>query len=155
MDAATAGDEWSRCRHHLWLQLLLPLSLIPFYSLCLRWIWNDRAAFSIIDGGRQVFETAERSGSAANGGCEAGYNATHWVCLWGYFWCWCPMTASTQGGGGSSYWPSLYSGCGESYTLSDICNKTINQRRWGRGVLNLICRGDGTASLRAIPLAGQ
>jgi len=65
MDAVTAGDLWWRCRHHLRLQLPLPLSLIPFCSLGLQWIWNDRAGFWNRDTGRQVFQTAERSGSVA------------------------------------------------------------------------------------------
>jgi len=37
---------------------------------------NDRAGFCIRDGGRQVFETAKRSGSDSNAECGAGYNAT-------------------------------------------------------------------------------
>ena len=76
MDAATAGDHRSRYRHCLQLQLPLPLSLIPFCSSRSQWICNDRAGFWIMDGSRQVFKTVERSGSASNAGCGAGYNAT-------------------------------------------------------------------------------
>jgi hypothetical protein len=76
MDAATARDHLSWCRQRLWLQLPLSLSLILFGSSCSQWICNDRAGFWIRDGGRQVFKTAGRSGSARNAGCGAGYNAT-------------------------------------------------------------------------------
>jgi len=68
MDAATAADHRSRCRHRMRLQFPLPVFLIPFCSLRLRLIGNDRAGFWIRDGGRQVFKTAERSGSASNAG---------------------------------------------------------------------------------------
>jgi len=54
MDVATTGDHWSRCRHHLQLQLPLPLSLIHFSSSHSEWICNDRAGFWTRDGGRQV-----------------------------------------------------------------------------------------------------
>jgi hypothetical protein len=62
-----------RFRHRLQLQLPQPLSLISFCSSRSQWIGNGRADFSIRDGGRLVFKTAERSGSASNAGCEAGY----------------------------------------------------------------------------------
>ena len=51
----------------------LPLSLICFCSSRLQWICNDRIGIWIRDGGRQVFKTAEKSGSASNAGCGAGY----------------------------------------------------------------------------------
>ena len=35
----------------------------------------------IVCGGRQVFETAESSGSASNAECGAGFIATEWVGL--------------------------------------------------------------------------
>jgi len=149
MNAATAGDHWSRCRHRLCLQLPLPLSLIHFCSLCLQWISNDRAGFWIRDGGRQVFKTIERSGSSSNAGCGAGYNATRWVCLWGSAGCWCVTTACTWRGGWSNYWPTLCSGRG------DICNARIVQQRWRGGVLTLNCRGYRTPSLWGIPLASR
>jgi len=81
MDAAAAGDDCSRCSHRLQLQWPLPVSLIPFCSLRLQWTCDNRAGFWIRDGGRQGFITAERSGSASNDGCGAGYNATLWHCL--------------------------------------------------------------------------
>jgi hypothetical protein len=71
MNAATAGDHRSSCRHHLWVQLSLPLSLTPFYTSHSQWICKDRTGFWIRDGGRQVFVTAERSGSTTNAGCRA------------------------------------------------------------------------------------
>jgi len=76
MDASTAGDHLLRCRHRLQLQLPRPLSLIPFFNSRSQLIWNGHAGFWIGDGGRQVFKTTERSGSASNAGCEAGYNVT-------------------------------------------------------------------------------
>jgi len=147
MDGATAGDHRSRSRHCLRLQLPLPRSLIPFCNTRSQWICNDRPGFWITDGGRQVLKTAERSGSARNAGCRAGYNATHWFCLWGSAGCWCVMTACTRRGGWSNYWPSMCCRWG------DICNARIVQRRWGSGVLTLDCRGYGTPSFRGIPLA--
>jgi len=140
MDVATAVDYWSGCRHRLRLQLPLPLSLNPFWSLHLQWICNDRAGFWIRDVGRQVFKTAERSGSASNVGCRAGDNAKRWFCLWGSAGCWCVTTACTWRGDWSNYWPSLCSGRG------DICNARLDQQRWGGGVLTLDCRGYGTPS---------
>jgi len=147
MDAVTAGDHWSRCRHRLRLQLPLPLSLIPRCSSRSQWICNDRAGFWIRDEGRQVFKTTERSGSASYAGCRAGFNATRWFCLWGSTGCWCVTTACTQRGGWSNYWPLLCSRQG------DICTTRIVQRRLGGDVLTLDCRGYGTPSLRGIPLA--
>jgi len=147
MDAATAGDRWPRCRHHLHLQFPLPLSLIHFCSSRSQWICNDRAGFSIRDGGRQNFKTTERSGSASNARCGAGYNATCGVCLRGSAGCWCVTTDCTRHGGWSIYWLSLCRGRG------DICNGRIAQRRWGAGVLTLGCRGYGTPSLGGIHLA--
>ena len=81
MDAVTAGDHWSRRGPHLSLQLPLPLSLICFGSLNSQWICNDRTDFCVGHGGWQVFKTAERSGSAINAGCGAGYIVTSWVCF--------------------------------------------------------------------------
>jgi len=153
MDAATAGHHWSRCRHRLRLQLPLPLSQIFFCSLRSQWICNDCASFWIGDGGRQVIKTAERSGSACNAGCGAGYNTTCWVCLWRYSECWCSKTACTRCGGWNIHWQSLFSGRGGSHALSHICNGWIVQRRWGGGVLTLDGRGYRTPSLRGIPLA--
>jgi len=155
MDAATARDHWLRCRHPLQLQLPLPLSLVLFGSLRWQWICNDHAGFSIRDGGWQVFKTAERSGCASFAGCGDGYNATHWIGLYGSTASWCVTTACTRRGCWSNRWPSLCSGWGGSYTLGDICNARIVQRRWGGGVLTLDCRGYGTLSLRGIPLAGR
>jgi len=149
MDAATAGDHWSRCRLRLRFQLPLPLSLNLLSSLRSEWICNHRAGFCIRDGGRQVFKTSERSGSDNNAGCGAGYNAT----CWGSSGCWCATTACTQRGGWSICWPSLCRGRGRIHALIDICNARIVQGRWGGGVLILDCRGYGTLSLRGIPLA--
>jgi len=151
MDAATAGDHWSRCRHLLRWRLPLPRSGIRFGSSRLEWICNDHAGFCIRDGGRQVLKSAERSGSDSNSGYGAGYNATQW----GPSRCWCPTTACTRRGGWSIYWPSLCSGRGGSHGLSDICKARIVQQRWGGGVLALDCRGYRTPSLRGIPLASQ
>jgi len=72
LDTTTAGDHHSRCRHCWWLQLPLHLSLISFWSSHLQWICTDHAGFLIRDGGRQVFKTAERSGSVSNARCRAG-----------------------------------------------------------------------------------
>jgi len=155
MDAATARDHWLRCRHRLWLQLPLPLSLILFGSSRSQWICNDCAGFWIRDGGRQVVKTTERSGSASNAGCWAGYNATHCVCLYGSAGRWCVTTTCTRHGGWSNYWPSVCSGRGGSHALSDICNARIVQQSWGGGVLTLDCRGYETPSLRGIPFASQ
>jgi len=167
MDAVTAGHHWSRCRHCLRLQLPLPLSLILFSSSHSQWICNDRAGFWIRDGGRQVFKTAQRGGSASNAGWAAGFNVTHWVCLYSYAGSWCVMnacnlrggrsvtTAYTRRGSWHNYWPSLCSGPGRSHALSDISNARIVQRKWGGGVLTLDCRGYGTPSWRGIPLASQ
>jgi len=155
MDAATAGDNWSRCRHCLRLQLPLPLSLIPFCSSHSQWICNGHAGFSIRDAGRQVFRTAERSGSASIGGGEAEYNATPWVCLWGSSGCWCAMTLCTRHAVWCNHWLSLSSGWGGSHALSDNCHARIVQLRWGGGVLTRDCRGYGTLSLRGIPLASR
>ena len=93
MDAASAGDQWSRCRHPLRVQLPMPLSLIAYCSSCSQWICNDCAGFWIRDGGRQVIKTAGRSGRASNAWCGAGYNAAHWVCLCGSSGCWYAPTA--------------------------------------------------------------
>jgi len=153
MNAATAGDHWLRCRHRLRLQIPLPLSLIRFGSSRSQWICNDRAGVWIRDGGRQVFKTAERSGSESNAGCGAGYNNTRWVSLYSSAGSWCVTSACTWCGGWNNYWPSLCSGRGGSHTLSDICNARIVQPRWGGGVLTVDCRGYGTPSLRGIPLA--
>jgi len=155
MDAATAGDNWSRCRHRLGLQLPLPLSLIRFGRLCLQWIGNDLAGFWIGDGGSQVFKTAERSGIDSNAGSRAGYNATYCVCLWRSSGCWCATTVCTQCGSWRIFWLSLCSRQGGSHALSDICNPRIVQRRWGGGVLTLDCRGYWTPSLRGIPLTSR
>jgi len=76
-----------------------------------------------------------------------------WFFLWGFCGCWCATTACTQHGCSSIYWLSLCSRQGGSHTLSDICNATIVQWRYGGGVLTLDCRGYGTPSLREIPLA--
>jgi len=149
MDAATAGDHRSRRRQHLRLQLPLPLSLIPVCSSWLQWICNDRAHFWIMDRGRQLVKTAERSGGASNAGCGVGYNATRWVCLWRSAGRWCVTTACIWRGGWRNYWPSLCSGRG------DICNARIVQWRWGGGVLTLDCRGYETPCLRGIPLASR
>jgi len=149
MHAATAGDPWSRCRHRLHLQLPLPLSLIPSCSSCSQWICNDRAGFWSRDGGRQVFRTAERSGTASNAGCRAGYNTTRWFCLWCSAGCWCVTTAWARRGGRSNYCPSLCRGWG------DIGNLRTVQPRWGGGFLTLDWRGYRTPSVRGIPLASR
>jgi len=143
------------CRHRLWLQLPLPLSLILFSSLQSQWICNEHAGFWIWDGGMQVSKTAERSGSDRNAGCGARYNVMSWVCLWGCSGCWCDTTACTQNGGWSIHWLSLCSGQGGRHTLSDICNRWIVQWRWGGGVLTLDCRHYRIPSLRGIPLASR
>ena len=155
MDAATAGDNPSTCRHCLQLQLPLPLSLIPCWSLRSQWIWNDRVGFWIGDWGRQVFKTAERSESASNARRGAGYNVTRWVCLCDSAACWCVTTACTRSGCWSKYWLSLCSGLGGRDPLGDICNTRIVQVRWGGGVLAFHCRGYRTPSLRGIPLASR
>jgi len=155
MDAATDRDHWSRCRHHLRLQFPLPLSLILFGSLRSQWIRNDRVGFWIWDGGRQVFKTTERNGSASNARCCTGYNATRWVCLYGSAGNWCVTTTCTWCGGWSNYSLSLCSGRGGSHVLGDICNARSFQRRWGGGVVTLDCRGYETPSLRGIPLASR
>jgi len=153
MDATTAGDHLSRCRHCLQLRLPLPLSLIPFYSSGSQLIGNDREGFWIRDGGRQVFKRAERSGSTSNAGCRAGYNVIRWVCLCDSAGRWCVTTACSRCGSWSIYWPSLCCGRSENHALSDIYNMRIVQRTWGGGVLTLDCRGYGTPSLRRIRLA--
>jgi len=155
MDSATAGDHWWRCRHHLRLQLPLPLSLIPFCSSRSQWICHGRTGFWIQDGGRQVFKTTERSGSASNAGCEAGYNWMHWVCLWGSSRCWCATIACTRHGGCCNHWPSLCSGRGYCHALNHICHARVVRRRWGGRVLTRDHRGYGTPSLRRIPLASR
>ena len=103
MVAATTGDRSSRCKHCLRLELPLPLSLIPFSTSRCQWIRNDRASFWITDGSRPDLVTAERSGSARNAGCRAGYNAMHSVpncdSPGGQY----PTTACTQSGGWSNY----------------------------------------------------
>jgi len=91
MDVATAGDHWSRCRHHLWLQLPLPLSVILFSSSHSQWIWNDGVGFWIWHRGRQDSKTAGRGGTDNNAGCGAGYNAT----CWDSSRCWCVTPAGT------------------------------------------------------------
>jgi len=96
MDAETARDLRLRCKLHLQLQIPLPLSLIPFRSLCLQWSCNCCTGFWIRDGGRQVFKTAERNGSASNPGSGAECNVTPWVCLWCSSRGWCPTTACTR-----------------------------------------------------------
>jgi hypothetical protein len=63
------------CGHRLQLQLPLPLSLKPFCSLDMQWIYNGRARSQISDGGKQVVKTSGWSVSASNAGCEAGDNA--------------------------------------------------------------------------------
>jgi len=126
---------------------------ISFCSSRWQWICNDRAGFCIRDVGRQVVRTAGRSGSASNAGFGAAYNATRWVCLCSSAGCWCVTTPCTQRGGWDNEWLSPCSGPGGNYALSDICNATIVQRRWGGVVLTLDCRGYGTPSLRGIPLA--
>jgi len=110
---------------------------------------NNRVSFWIRDGGRQVFKTTERSGSASNAGCGAGYNAEHSVSLWGSAGWWSVMTACSHRGGWNNCWPSLCSGRG------DIWNMRIVQQIWGGGVLSLDCRGYGTPSFRGISLASR
>jgi hypothetical protein len=66
MDAATAGDYRPRCRHRMLWQLPLPQSLIPLYSSVSKWICNHPAGFCMMDGGRLVFKTTDKSGSASN-----------------------------------------------------------------------------------------
>jgi len=155
MDDATAGDHWSRCRHHLRLQLLLPLFLSSCCCSRSQWICNARAGFWIRDGGRQVFKTAERSESASNAGCGAGYNAMRCVWLCDSAGSWCVTTACIWRGGWSNYWPSLCTAQGGSHVLCNICNARIVQRRWGGGVLTLDFRGYGMSSLRGIPLTSR
>ena len=75
MDPATAGDDWSRCSHPLWLRLTLSLAVIPFGSLRSQLICNDRTGLWMRDRGRKVVKTAESSGSASNAGHGAEYNA--------------------------------------------------------------------------------
>ena len=125
MDAATAGDHWRRCRPCLQLQLPLSLYLILDSSLHSEWICNDRVGCWIRGAGRQVFKTAERSGSDSNAWSGAGYNAT----CWGSSGCWCATTACTWHGGWSIYRLSLCSGQGESHTFNDICKARIVQWR--------------------------
>jgi len=155
MDAATAADHWSRCRHRLRLQLPLPLSLIRFCSTRLQWICHDCTAFWIRDGGREVFKMPERSGSASNAGCRAAYNVMCWVCLWGSSRCCCATTACTQHSGWSIYWQSLCSRWGGSYALSGIWNTRIVYQRWGGGVWVLDSWVYETPSLREITLTSQ
>jgi len=155
MDAANATAYWSRCRHHLQLQLLLPLSLIPFCSSHLQWICNNHVDFWIRDEGGQVFKTAGRGGSVSNAGCGAVYNGMHWVCLWGSSGCWCATTGCTRRGSWSMNWLLLCNGWGGSHELSDICHTRIVQPRWGGAVLTMDCRGNRTTSFRAIPLASR
>jgi len=83
MDAAAAGDHWSRCRHSLRLDLPPPLSQILFGSSHSQWLCKDPARFWIRDGGRQASKTAQGSGSDTSAGCRVGYNVIGWVCLWG------------------------------------------------------------------------
>jgi len=151
MDAVTAVDHWSRCRHHLRLQLPLPLSLIHLGNSHPEWICSDRAGFWFRDGGRQVFNSAERSGSDTNAASGAGYNATQW----GFSGRCCAMTDFTRRGGWSIYLPSLCSGRGGSHVCIDICNARFVQPRCGGSVPNLDCRGYGTPSLRGIPLSSR
>jgi len=155
MDAATARDHWSRCRHRLRLQSSLPLSLILSCNSRSQWICNDRAGFCIRDGGWQIFKTTERSGSDSNAGCVAGYNATRLFSNWGSSGCLGATTACTWSGGWCIDWWLLWSGRGGSHALSDIFKVRTVQRRWGGGVLTLDCRGYGIPSLRGIPLASR
>jgi len=155
MDAATAGDHWSRCRHLPLLQLPMPLSPILSCSLRPQWICNDPAGFWIEVEGRHVFQTAERSGSASNAGCGDEYSVSWWGCLWGSSGCPCATTAYTQCGGWSIDWPSQCGGRGGSHALSHICKARIVQRRWGVGVLTLHCRCYGIPSLGIISVASQ
>ena len=133
-----------------------PLSLISLCSSCSQWICNDCAGSKIRDGGRQLFKTAERSGSPSNARYVGGYNATRWVCLCGSSGSWSAVTACSRCGGG---WrldrPSLCTRRGGSHTFSDICNARIVQRRCGGGVLTWDWRGYGTHSLTEIPLASR
>ena len=98
MEMATGGDYSSRCSHHLGLQLPLSLSLILLGSSLWQWIFNNRAGFCIRDGGMQIIKTTERSGSATNAGCWAGYYAKHRVCLYGSTGSWCVMATCTRHG---------------------------------------------------------
>jgi hypothetical protein len=129
MDAATSQDSCSRCRHRLLLQSLLPLSLIPFSSSRSQSVCNQRTGFCIPYWDRQVIKNAERSGSASNAGCEAGYDATSLVCLCHFAGCCCVTTGCTQRGGWSNHGLLLCCGRGGSRALSDICNTRIVQRR--------------------------
>jgi len=152
IDAVTARDHSSRCRHRLQLQLPLLMSLIPLCSSRLRCIGHDHMGFWIWDGGRQIFMSTERSGSngTARGGGGIQSDAPNlsvrflWVLV--YYHCLYPVNCW------SDYSPLLGSGQGGSHTLSDICNVRIVQQRWGGGVLTLDCRGYRTPSLRGIPL---
>jgi len=155
MDAVTAWDHSLRCRHPLQLQLPLPLSQIPFCSSRSQWICNGCAGCWIRDEGRQAFKTAERSGSASNAGCEAGYNTVLWVCLWASSGCWRATTACTRHGGWCKHCLALCSGWCYCDTLSGICHARLVHRRWEGGLLTRLCRGYGTPSLRGIPLASH
>jgi len=155
MDAVTAGDHWLRSRHCLWLQLPLPLSLMPVCSSHSQWICKGCAGFWSRDGGRLAFKTTEWSGSASNARGEARYNATHWVCLWGFSGCWCATTACTQYGSWCNHWLSLCRRQDGSHGLSVISHARIVQSRWRGEVLTWECTGYRTPSLRGITLASQ
>jgi len=155
MDAANAGDHWSRCWRRPQLHLVMPLSLIHLCRLRSQWICNDRTGFWIRDGGTLVFKTAGRSGSASNAGCRVTFNATCWVCLWSSSVCWSATNACIRRGGWSIYWLPQCSICGGSHVLSNIRNVRTVQRRWGGGVLTLDCRAYETPSLRGIPITSR
>jgi len=101
MDAVTAGEHLWYCRHGLWLRLPLTLPLISLYSSRWQWICNNHAGFWICHQWRQILMTAERSGSASNAGCWAGFNTTHWVCQCGFSRCRCATTPCTKQAGWS------------------------------------------------------
>jgi hypothetical protein len=151
--AGADGDHWSRCRHLLWLQLPLRLSLIQDSWWHLQWICNECEDFSISDGGWVVFKTTRRSGRTSNARCRDGYNTTCWVSLWGSTRLWCAVTACTQHSSWSLCWPSLCSTRGRSHALSDVCNESIVQPRWRGGVHIINWRGYGTRSSGWMPAA--
>ena len=155
MDITTAGEHRCRCRHCLQLQLPLPVSEVLFCSSHSRWIGDDRTGIWTPDDGWQVFETAERSGSARNAGWVARYNARRWVSLGASSGCWCATIACTWRGSWCLDYPSLGSREGGSDGFSDICNPRIVQRRWGYGVMTLDCRAYRTPTLMGIPLASR